>query len=379
MARIGIDATSISLNGKGVSKYQRNMIASLSELGSDHDYYVFLNETFRDSSFIANQNWHFIFVPIWKALLWEQFQIPCWIAKLKLDLMQLTSERFPFLSNIPTALYLFENPRDRYRLLDTCDGKRRIYDQVAGWLTTVLFPKSLSRASCICVSSESTKKNLLEQFQVLPEKIRVVYPGREPSFRPVPNEKTRIEIRRTIGCPNGYVLHFATGDPRENTKLVVDSFEKAKGKLPPGLKLVIAGGGKSRSNFSENIIHLPFLTGTRLIETYQGASLYVDPSLYEGFGFQILEAMACGIPVISTQRMSIPEIVGEAGILLDPEDVTGFTQSMIQILTDGDLSEQMKLKGLLRAETFSWQKTARETLDIYNEILNEKQTVCYSS
>jgi len=287
MARIGIDATAISPSGKGVSNYQKNIIQALSELDSPHEYFVFLNKTHYVPSFYGKQNWHFIPVSIWNHFFWEQFQLPYFARKFKLDLFHNTSDRFPILLDIPLILFLFEIPHYRYGLTVNGNGKSKIYNWISEWLSISMFPRSLKQAKRVLVSSHHTKKDLVERFQVEPRKIQVNYPGRGNFFKPLVDERCFLEIRKRMGAPEGYVLHFATGDLRENTETVIKSFNAAKGRLPKGLKLILAGGGAKIQNDSKDIIYLPFLTGDSLIQVYQGAKLYVDPSSYEGFGFQI--------------------------------------------------------------------------------------------
>ncbi len=365
MARIGINATAISRTGKGISNYQKNIILALLETDSTHEYFVFLNKAQESPFFSAKSNWHFIQVPIWNYFIWEQFQLPYFARKLKLDLFHDTSDRFSILLHIPSVLFLFEIPGYRYDV--SHNGKSNLYHRISKRLLVSMFPQTLKKTKYILASSANTKKDLVERFLVEPEKIQVNYPGYEQHFKPAGTEKEILEIRKRLGAPEGYVLHFATGDLRENTKIVMRSFKAVSVKFPK-LKLIVGGGG-IKAQDEPNIIYLPFLTGDSLVQAYQGARLYVDPSSYEGFGFQLVEAMACGVPVIASTKTCIPEIVGNAGILIDPKDESGLIQNMIQILEDDKLRERMRLRGLERVKQFDWNKTASETLNAYDEIL----------
>jgi len=368
--RIGIDA--ISPAGKGTMKYQKNIVESLSRLNSNHKYYVFINEAL-PSRFSLNQpNWSPAPIAFRKGLLWEQLQLPYYAHKFKLDLVHTVRDRLPYLPTVPIILFLFEIPHHRSQDSTEWGEKKDWYCQISDQLTLSLFPHSLACAKRILVSSESTKKDLVERFQVPDKKIKVTQPGLEDAFKPLRDEPSLLKIRQELGAPNGYILHFSTQDPRENTALVVRAFLQARPRLPKGMKLLVAGGGRGTEGVSEGVIHLAFLTGQSLVAVYQGASLYVDPSFYEGFGFQILEAMACGVPVIASNRTSIPEIVGDAGILIDPKDGDALGQAMIQVLRDGNLRDEMRRRGLERAKQFSWEKTAQGTLVAYEEILNER-------
>jgi len=371
MARIGIDATSILPNGKGLSRYEKNIVQSLSCLESEHEYFVFLNDSFRVNLSVKKSNWHFLPVPIWKTLFWEQLQLPCYAKKFKLDLIHHSLDRPSYLAEVPIVLFLFESPHSRSEWIPKRSKGKSWYIKMSHQLTQSVFPHTLRLAKRIIVSSECTKTDLIENFQVSADKIRVIYPGCEEGFKPLLDTEALLNIRRELGAPEGYILHFATGDPRENTNLVLRAFQQARSRLPKGIKLVLAGGGAEAEALPEESIRLPFLTGERLITVFQGARLYVDPSLYEGFGFQILEAMACGIPTIATQCASVPEILGQAGFLVDPKDEDTFTERIIQVLTNENLWNRMRHKGLERAKQFRWEKAARETLFAYQEVLNE--------
>lgn len=367
MARIGINATAISPSGKGVSNYQRSIIEALSELDVDHEYFVFLDSAYGISLSIQKQNWHLIPVPILNHFFWEQFQLPYYARKFKLDLFHSTSDRPSVLLSIPQILFLFEIPHYRCGLNGNSSGKLKIYSRISERLLVSMFPRSLKQTKCILVSSHNTKKDLMAHFQIDPGKIRVNYPGCGNQFKPI-DEKNLLEIRKQMGAPQGYVLHFATGDSRENTDVVVESFNYAKGRLPKGIKLILAGGGANGPYASENIICLPFLTGESLIRAYQGAKLYIDPSFYEGFGFQIVEAMACGVPVIVSNKTCIPEIVGDAGFLSDP-GAEQMGQAIVRVLTDERLWNKLRQKGIDQAKKFDWQETARQTLAAYEDLL----------
>lgn len=384
MARIGIDATAISPTGKGVARYQKNIVHALAQLESQYEYFVFFNQAYSFPPFvIENSRWHFIPVRIWKTVFWEQVDVPRWINRLGLDLFHTTADRLSYFGGSRFMLTLFEVPDERIRLLRQAKMEYSIYHWLSDFSILTFFPRSLKRAEKIIVSSQNTQRELIHRYTVDSQKIRVIALSHESVFKPSQNV---LAIREELGIPAGYILHFSTRDPRENTIAVLKAFQLAKDKLKKGIKLLIIGSLGTQlkktiddNHMQEDVICRGYLDEDELVKTYQGALLYLDPSLYEGFAFQVLEAMACGIPVVTSKDTSTSELVGEAGVLLDPQDVSALAQRMVQILTDENLWNQMRARGLARAEAFSWEKTARETLNIYNEILNEKETMCYSS
>jgi len=370
MARIGIDATSVSTHGKGVSRYQRNIVQSLSRLESNHEYYVFLNEAYRISPFVQEPNWHFVSVKIWKEILWEQIEIPRWIRRLALDLFHVTTDRIPYFSKGPFLLQLFEVPDHRVRFVQKAPSRYSLYKRMAEVSRLVFFPSSVGRAARILVSSKNTQKELTDKYHMDPQKMRVVPLSHETTFRPETDSRTVSETRKNLGAPAGYILHFSTQDPRENTEAVLAAFEKAKNQIERNIKLLIIGIEEKKKR--KDVIYKGYLDERELVRIYQAALAYVDPSFYEGFALQILEAIACGVPVVASRRSSIPELVGDAGILIDPEDAEAIAHAMTRILMDDNLWREIRQKGLERAKLFSWEKTARQTLSAYEEILNER-------
>lgn len=371
MARIGIDAIAIAPDGKGVSRYEKNMIRALCELDSKHEYYVFLNDAFQTDWFPKRPNLTCIRIPIWKTFLCEQFQFPYYAKKWKLDLIHQTGYRLSSLTAIPTILFIFEVPYYRSEWAKKWQKQKNWYGKISDQLTLSFFPKSLRIAERILVGSQSTKDSLVENFDVTADKIHVVYMGCEESFKPCCPGSTRSDVIKEFGISGEYILHFATRDFRENTDLVLRAFQRIKKEFPHPLQLVLAGGGNYQldQDLTEGIVKLPFLAEEQLITLYQNARLYVDPSFYEGFGFQILEAMACGVPVIASNTTSIPEILGSAGLLIDPTDSGALEKGMIRILKDQNLWSRMREQGIEQAKRFDWQKAASETLSIYEKVL----------
>ena len=368
MAKIGIDATSVSPQGKGVRRYQKNITRALSQMESKHEYFIFFNQKFCAPPFIGQPHWQAVPVHAEKAIFWEQAGIPYWIRRLQLDLFHTTTDRLPRLGQGRFVLQLFEIPNHRVRLANESAKPQTLYRNIADRLTLKFFPYTLDRADRILVSSRSTQRELAEKYEVDSAKTKVVPLSHEPDFKPADDPDFIKKIREKNGAPSGYALHFSTGDPRENSKTVLGAFERASARTGGGIKLLVVGAAKEE--VKEGVIYRSYLSEDELIQAYQGALLYLDLSLFEGFALQVLEAMACGVPVIASNRTSIPEIVGDAGILVDPDDHEAIAQAINRVLTDQELWHQMREKGLERAKQFSWEKTARETLAAYEEVLN---------
>ena len=243
-------------------------------------------------------------------------------------------------------------------------------------------PKCLARADRIIAVSKNTKKDLVRLCGVPEEKISIVYPGYNSEvFRPAKIEH-RI-LSDTFNLEPGYILYVGTIEPRKNLVTLLEAY-RLLGQRGITAPLVLCGpmGWKSES-FLTNLKTLRSTNAVRLIGyvdeqwlplLYSGASCFVFPSLYEGFGFPVLEAMACGCPVVSSGVSAIPEVVGGAGLLLDdPRDENLLAEAVSRVLEDQDLRAQLRAEGIKQASHFSWRKTARETLKIFTDLLERER------
>lgn len=376
MAVIGLDATSISIYGKGLSRYQYNLLNNLAKLDEKNSYYVFLNKKNIMPQLPGQNNFHYLEVCIPARILWEQFELPAIIKKLRLDMYYTTSDILPFFSRINYLIYLFEIPDYRINLSKQGKGNS-LYSWISQRYIISFFSRSMEKASLIIAGSYSTKNDLVREYSLDERKIRVVHPGCDESFCMLSDRKKITDIRRKYDAESGYIFHISSRDPRDNTPTVMRAYKNAFTKLNVPKKLVIFGDvdpvGLQRLagelELRTQVIFTGRLGQKELLELYQAADVYIDPSFFEGFGLQVLEAMACGIPVIASNATSLPEVVGDAGILLNPNDIDAFSFALVEILNNDSLRQSMCRKSIERARFFSWRKTAEETLGIFNALL----------
>ena len=378
MATIGLDATYLSIYGKGISRYQYNLIKSLSKLDKKNCYYVFLNKQNVIPGLPEQENFHYVRIYIPKRIIWDQFQLPFVVRRYKLDIYHSLIDTLPVASKGKFVLFLFEIPDYRIELARQ-SGYCSLYARLSFGYTRFLFRPSLRKAKVIIASSNSTKKDLIERYNVHEKKIRVLYPAADGCFRMANDEKSLLNTRKRYNAEAGYLLHISSSDPRDNTPVVIRAYQEVQSKLRTPKKLIIGGNVDPEKegleklitelNLKNSIIFIGRLSEKELVALYQAADVYMDPSLYEGFGLQVVEAMACGIPVITSNVTSLPEIVGNAGILVSPTDIDSLASAIIMVLTDPNLHNTLCHKSLKRAKFFSWDKTAREILGIYDELL----------
>jgi glycosyltransferase involved in cell wall biosynthesis len=234
---------------------------------------------------------------------------------------------------------------------------------------------SVHRARRILAVSESTKRDLIQCYDLSPDKVDVVYNGVDPAFRPLPSDKIA-PFRREADLPERFMLFVGTLEPRKNVVGLLEAYAR----LPKGRPPLMLVGGKGwlydeifarveALELTREVHFVGFVAAETLPLWYNAADLFVYPSLYEGFGLPALEAMACGTPVITSTASSLPEVVGDATRLVDPSDTDGLAATMAQLLGSREQREQMRVAGLAQASKFSWEKTAIQTAHCFRQAL----------
>lgn len=238
------------------------------------------------------------------------------------------------------------------------------------WQKLMNTRQEAQQADRIIAVSQSTKDDLVRLYGIKPSKVKVVYSGVGNQFKPINNQSDYIKNKYHL--PDKFILYFGTIEPRKNLIGLIKAFELLKKKHDT--KLVIAGvkGWLYQDVFKvvndskqkKDIFFTGFIEDQDKPYLYNLAELFVYPSFFEGFGFPPLEAMACGVPTITSSNSSLPEIVGQAGIMIDPYNIDELAWAMESVLTNNDLRKGLIKKGIERAKKFSWQKSAQQTLDV---------------
>ncbi|MEA3344762.1 MAG: glycosyltransferase family 1 protein, partial [Chloroflexota bacterium] len=212
-------------------------------------------------------------------------------------------------------------------------------------------------AAHLLADSEATKRDLIELYGVPPERITVVYPGRDESLQPVADPDAIAQIKKRYGIGGEYILHIGTLHPRKNLAHLVEAFALLREGLPQGSawRLVLAGRKGwlyeplfrriAELGLEEEVIFTGYVPQPDLAPLLSGARCFAFPSLYEGFGFPVLEAMSCGTPVVCSNASSLPEVAGDAALLVDPQDTQAWAEAMERVLTDGELRRSLIQRG----------------------------------
>ncbi len=242
------------------------------------------------------------------------------------------------------------------------------------------FLPSLERAQKIITDSEFIKTEIISTFNIPPEKIQSIGLGVENDFKPKLNTETLGTLKKhDLGFKN-YILALGTLEPRKNLQLALESFLSLPQAIRKQYPLVLVGMlGWKTSNFEKliepllktgEVRQLGYVSRQELIDITASAKMLIYPSIYEGFGLPPLEAMACGTPVIASNVSSIPEVVGDAGLLIDPHDSTQLKEAILAMINDDDLSTRLSKAGLAQSKNFSWEQCTHNTIAIYKDVLN---------
>ncbi|MFM8394069.1 MAG: glycosyltransferase family 4 protein, partial [Acidobacteriota bacterium] len=243
-------------------------------------------------------------------------------------------------------------------------GKRRI-------------PLMIRRASKIIAPSEWTRGEIIEHFGVEPERVRVIPEGARREMRPLSDEEAAGVLRKH-GIDRSYLLYVGTIEPRKNLPTLLRAYDELLRSTPHRPQLVLCGGNGWKFDevyqlvdelrLKEMVRFLGYVPDEDLPALYSAAECFLYPSVYEGFGLPPLEAMACGTPVITSNSSSLPEVVGEGGLMHAPEDYRSLTSGIARVLGENGLRDQLCEAGRQRSVLFSWDRAARETQALYDEV-----------
>lgn len=382
--RIGIDIRCL-VEGRrtGVEEYTINLLTHLFAVDKKNDYVLFLNSfsrpafdpgLFKEYKNVSVKTFRFP-NKLLNFCLWY-FRWP------KIDIL-LGGADILFFPNI-----IFAAASSGTRIIqtfhdlsfeicpETFSFKRRLWHSFVN-------PGGLARrADRIIAVSESTADDLVDIYKIDRNKIKIIYSAAPPGFSKIDrNDPKMVALRKKYGLPYKFILFLGTVEPRKNIGSLVRAFNEIKKYVHPEIekvRLVIAGsrGWKQsqiqdeieKSPFRQDIILPGFIAEEDKPYVYNLATVFVYPSFYEGFGFPPLEAMSCGVPVVASNNSSLPEIVGDAGILVDPDRPDELARAIKELLVNKELADLMREKGLFRAKDFQWQKAAEKFLEIINEM-----------
>ena len=375
--KIGIEAQRIFRKKRhGMDMVAVELIRNLQELDKINDYFVFVNQAEDTSCISETSNFKIVQLPASPYPIWEQWYLPRAAKKLGLDILHCTSNTAPFWGNTSLVLTLHDIIYLEKINFRAGTWYQRLGNLYRRWNVPQIVPK----ASRILTVSVYEQKRIQEHFKAEdPSKTVVVHNGVSLHFQPIP-PAIREEKREMYGLPENFMLFLGNTDPKKNLKGVLEAMvilDKAQALTLPlvmpdfGEEELISLLGSMEANSLRSKIHLTgYIPNHDLPAIYAKATLFLYPSLRESFGLPILEAMACGCPVITSNTSSMPEIAGDAALLIDPFDPKSMANAIQKLLLDTESRQQLIEKGFTRPPLFSYLRGAEKVLDIYKHILH---------
>ena len=372
--RIGIEAQRVFRRNKhGMDYVVLQEIKELQKIDHQNEYFVFVAPGV-DRCLKDTENVHIIVIGESFYPVWEQITLPRAVRKYNLDILHCTSNTAPIFCNIPLVLTLhdiiFLEPRDK--------NNKSVYQNM-GWLyRRKVVPKILERCLRIITVSNFEKQNIIDKLNIPEKRMAMIYNGYNEWFKPF---RDVADIYKSYIEKPGYFFFLGNTDPKKNTERTLIAYSKYLEQSTIKRKLLMADLDKTYldsiiernhiENIREQIVMPGYIVNSDLPYIYNSAFAFLYTSLRESFGIPLLEAMACGTPVITSNTSSMPEIAGNDAILINPESPEEITEKMLRLETDEMYYNTQKEIGLKRAELFSWRKTAKQLLKLYETVYKE--------
>lgn len=365
MLHIGIDGRLTYYRTGGISTYIRQLVLALEKLDTDNRYTIFHSRKARDLL-----SAHFRHARLWTPChhRWERAALSVELARFRLDVLHSPDFIPPLRGAKRHVITVHDLTFLHYPQFLTADSRRYYNAQIAA---------AVRQADHILVDSQATRDDLAAMLAVPAERMTVHLLGVDARFKPLP-PSTLADNRRTLGLPEHYLLFVGTFEPRKNILGLLQAYELLLRRLVDAPPLLLVGrhgwlfdetlAEIDRLRLSSQVILREDIADEWLPTVYNQALALVLPSFYEGFGFPALEAMACGTPVVVSDCSSLPEVAGDAGLLVNPHDPAALAAALEQALTDATWRANARTAGLKRASEFTWERTAAITLSVYQQV-----------
>ena len=372
--KIGIEAQRIFRKNKhGMDYVVLQEIKELQKIDTVNEYFIFVKPG-EDRCLEETPNFHIIELKCPSYPLWEQIALPIAAKKHKVDILHCTSNTAPIWCGTPLMLTLhdiiFLEPRDK--------NNKSLYQNM-GWLyRRIVVPKILNKCKRIITVSNFELNNIISKLNIPKQQMAMVYNGYNNWFRPIENVE---DVTSKYIDQTGYFFFLGNTDPKKNTERTLIAYSKYLKMSEVKRKLLIADlksqhleeiiSRKGLEDIKDNVVLTGYVVNSDLPYIYNGAFTFLYTSLRESFGIPLLEGMACGTPVITSNTSSMPEIGGKNAALINPESSDEIAAMMLKIENNSDFRNEVINNGLERAKLFSWKNTATNLLKLYEEVYKE--------
>ena len=366
--RIAFDGTTLTPGRTGVGYYTEHLLQHLArEVEATGDEIVVVSNQAIDTErplppHVRVHDGHRFPVRIG----WMQMRAQRALDAVRPDVAHFTNGMMPIGSPVPTIVTIHDMS---LRLYPQCHPLRRLL------LNRPLMHVAIRQAAAIVTVSDSARRDLLRFHGIPADRVSVVHEAASPAFRPITDQSVLDRVRSRYGLPARFVLYVGTIEPRKNLLRLVEAFAQARRRGLPHQLVCVGPYGWSSRDLAGHIAQLGIKDAVRftgyapfedLPAIYNLGELFVFPSLYEGFGLPVVEAMASGLPVITSNTSSLGEIAADAACTIDPTNTDAIADALVRVATDGALRQDLSARGLRRAQGFSWTQTAREMLAVYH-------------
>jgi glycosyltransferase involved in cell wall biosynthesis len=373
--RIGIDGRGIFQELDGIGRYSLNLIRGLASIDRKNEYVILKNREV-EGKIAEEKNFHEVSVSYRHLSLLTPLYLPLLLNRFNLDIFH----SLFFVGSIWGVESQIVTVHDLMALTfpGFFGGRSLLKEKAAFLYHRVFVPLSVRKSKKIIAVSQSTKSALVETLHVPPGKISVIYEGVDDCFRKAHTKREIEAFKIRKGLPDQYLLYVGNMKPYKNIRLMTSALSLLKRENQLRHKLVIAGK-KGRffplvysevkdRELVDQVIFLDYVGDDELPLLFKNADMFLFPSVHEGFGLPALEAMSLGVSTIVSNASSLPEVVGDGALLVDPESPQSLANAILRISNDSKLRSELSRKGIERSRAFSWEKTAHETLKLYRDV-----------
>lgn len=376
--RIGIDTRPADAkNITGIGMYVSNLVKAMADIDKKNEYFLYYSSLKRNADVMPgpqqeNIKKRVIRLPYISdsgiiSYLWTNVFLPGRLKKDEIDIFHSSYAYLPYCLGVKTVTTIHDL---NFLICPELSSKRHKRH------CQKVYNNAVKNSDVLIAVSENTKKDIQQQYGIDKGKIRVILNGIDNSFFQIRDRDKLKATAERLALPDKFILALGSAKKRKNTSGLIREYCLVKKKYHFAHKLIISGidslSGLCVSDVprevKKDILTIGFVSADDLVYLYNLAALFVYPSLYEGFGFPLLEAMACGTPVVSANTSSLPELMGDAGILADPHKEGEICRGIASILGNQILRDGLSQKGLLRVKNYSWKKTAEDTLNLYETV-----------
>ena len=382
--RIGIEAQRLYRPHKhGMDRVALELIKNLQVYDKENDYFIFVKPDKDTSAISSTSNFNIIEIPGGPYPLWEQFKLPKIAKAYKCDILHCTSNTAPLLSKIPLVTTLHDIIYMEESLIKHFAGSASLYQKFGNLYRRLIVSGVVKRSKRLITVSKFEKENIANFFDFDRKNLQAINNGVNQKFTNEINSEHLLHVKTKYKLPDRYLMHIANKDPRKNTKRVLMAFDEFLNASTIKYKLLLLGYNDGdlkaalkeigKTELYDHIVLTGYVSDEDLPVIYNLAQLFLFPSLREGFGIPVIEAMACGVPVITSNTSSMPEVAGVAAYIVDPYNTKAIVNGMIKIMNDATYADELIQRGLKRCKKFSWDSMAKQVLELYKQLYNERK------